>query len=227
MKTLTAFAKRCVSWGSEMKTYGKLPIYLGPFPHINLNEVMYYLYLPVVMDGDYSDIRLPRRIACCEPLITQAIKFAPRDFRYVYLSARKGWATKDSPLNRPGWHADGFGTDDINCVWWKGPGTRFANQAFDGIVSDRNRSQQQFDKQVRNDTIVTYDEGGLYGMDSSVVHSTPLIGEPCMRQYVKISFSDQQYNLENNSHNYLFDYDWPMHSRTAIRNHTNTLDSAA
>lgn len=39
-----------------------------------------------------------------------------------------------------------------------------------------------------------------------------------MRQYVKISLSDHRYNLENNSHNYLFDYDWPMFGREATRN---------
>jgi len=39
-----------------------------------------------------------------------------------------------------------------------------------------------------------------------------------MRQFIKISLSNNKYNLENNSHNYLFPYDWPMHSRELIRN---------
>jgi hypothetical protein len=39
-----------------------------------------------------------------------------------------------------------------------------------------------------------------------------------MRQYVKVSMSNHQYNLENNSHNYLFEYEWQLFSREAVRN---------
>lgn len=61
--------------------------------------------------------------------------------------------------------------------------------------------------------------GNLYALTPSAVHATPIIGNPgCMRQYVKVSLSNERYNLENNSHNYLFDYDWPLHSRDAVRN---------
>lgn len=204
--------------------FGKLPIFVRRHA-INLPEVMYYLYLPVRMDG--SDVRLPGALEVCRPLIEDSLEFTRSiyrdkpDYRYVYLSARKGWATPDNPLNRPGWHCDGFGTNDLNFVWWHGPGTRFALQAFKGIVSDHNRSMEQFGEQVRPDNVVTYGEHGLYALDSSVVHSTPIIPPPgCMRQYIKVSLSDHPYNLENNSHNYLFNYNWPMYSRAASRNDT-------
>lgn len=207
--------------------YGKAPVYLGQFEFV-LPEVMYYLYLPIVMD--YSETRVPPALRCCSGLIDRAIKYvgqvdtAHRDnYRYVYLSARKGWASPDNPLNRPGWHCDGFGTDDLNFVWWDGPGTRFALQPFQGIVSDHNRSMTQFNDQVDYKKVVTYDEHGLYVIDPSVVHATPVIESPgCMRQYVKLSMSDHQYNLENNSHNYLFDYRWDLHPRAAARNDTST-----
>lgn len=208
--------------------YGKLPVYLGQF-EFDLPEVMYYLYLPVVMDHEIADIRLPRALnVLIDPIIT-AISNAPRCYRYVYLSARKGWATPDNPLNRPGWHCDGFGTDDLNYVWWTGPGTRFALQVFYDISSDHLWSLKQFEQQVKLDSVVTYPEHGLYQIDPSVVHSTPIITKPGMRSYVKISLSDHKYNLENNSHNYLFDYDWPLHSRDVLRNdpHKAQLDYVA
>lgn len=217
---------------TDTRVYGKLPIFVSQLDAVNLSEVMYFLYLPVRMEE--SDLRLPPNLECLRNLIATAENharyFNKRVYKYTYLSARKGWATPDNPLNRPGWHCDGFGTDDLNYVWWVGPGTRFAFQPFDGICSDHNRSLRQFDEQVRQDCIHTFDERGLYQIDPSVVHATPIIPHPgCMRQYVKVSLSDHQYNLENNSHNYAFDYHWPMHPREVLRNdpHKSQLDYVA
>lgn len=202
-----------------MRNYGSAPIHVGQF-EINLSEVMYYLYLPVWMGhGDRQDIRLPPNVECCRPLIKAAAARGEYRYRFVYLSARKGWATPDNPLNRPGWHCDGFGTDDLNFVWWSGPGTRFALQPFEDISDDHVVSLRQFEAQIRPECIRSYPDRGLFMIDPAVVHATPAIGHPgCMRQYIKISLSNERYNLENNSHNYLFDYDWPLSSRELIRN---------
>jgi hypothetical protein len=198
---------------------GKPPQYLGRFD-FSLREVMYYLYLPVRMGA--SGIRLPANVECCRNLIEACSKFAAQrgqEFEYIYLSARKGWATPDNPLNRPGWHCDGYGTDDLNFVWWTGPGTRFALQKFYCISEDHQRSLMQFGEQVDLNSVVTYAAKGLYAIDAEVVHATPIIEAPgCMRQYVKVSMSNHQYNLENNSHNYLFEYEWQLFSREAVRN---------
>jgi hypothetical protein len=190
----------------------------------NLAEVMYYLYLPVVIER--SDVRLPQNVECCREIIHRSILAASQHERasyphytYVYLSARKGWATPDNPLNRPGWHCDGFGTDDLNYVWWVGPGTRFAIQNFTDISSSHTRSLEQFEEQIIPEKVVSYAERNLYELTPEVVHATPVIAAPgCMRQYVKVSLSNERYNLENNSHNYLFDYAWPLHSREITRN---------
>lgn len=204
--------------------YGNQPIHLGQFD-ISLSEVMYYLYLPVKMRRG-MEIRMPENVRICLPLIERALGHAINSGRnvyedYCYLSARKGWATPDNPLNRPGWHCDGFGSDDLNFVWWGGPGTRFAVQPFKDISADHVLSLVQFESQVEEAKIQTYPERGLYAIDSSVVHATPLLSKGCMRQYIKVSLSTHRYNLENNSHNYLFDYAWPLHSRDLIRNDTH------
>lgn len=214
------------------RIYGKLPLYLGRFA-FDLPEVMYYLYLPIRME-DCRDIRMPQNLHSCRALVDACVAHVEDElnlrYDYVYISARKGWATPDNPLNRPGWHCDGFGTDDLNFVWWVGPGTRFAHQPFEGIVSDHNRSLKQFDEQVDAARVHSYPERGLYAIDPSVVHSTPIVEAPgCMRQYVKVSVSNYRYNLENNSHNYLFNYHWPLHSREVLRNdpHKAQLDYVA
>jgi hypothetical protein len=78
---------------------------------------------------------------------------------------------------------------------------------------------RQFEEQVQPDRIISYPERNAYLLDPGIVHATPLIGAPgCFRQYVKVSLSNERYNLENNSHNYLFDYSWPMGRRQIERN---------
>lgn len=205
-----------------MKLVSSLPRDCGHY-QFDLKEVMYYLYLPVRMDG--GDLRLPENISILRTPIWDLInRVANEDidekvYRYIYVSARKGWATPDNPLNRPGWHADGFGTNDLNFVWWDGPGTRFAVQEFTGIVSDHNRALAQFDAQVREENVVSnLPAHHFYRLDPTIVHDTPRIVEGCMRTYIKISMSDHRYNLENNSHNYLFNYHWKLHPRNVVRN---------
>lgn len=224
----TEAERRCGYFTSPPR-YGQAPVRLDQFD-VDLKEVMYYLYLPVFMfeaepiDGSY--VRLPDNVRCCYPLISAAV-LAVNDarlgpYKYCYLSARKGWATADNPLNRPGWHCDGFGTDDMNYVWWKGPGTRFAVQDFGDISDNHKVSLFQFESRAPVDKNCYHPpEGFLYEINPFVVHATPIIETPCWRQYVKISFSNHRYNLENNSHNYLFDYDWPMHGREDTRNDTD------
>lgn len=238
-----------------MSRYGSPPVYLGQFEQVNLREVMYYLYLPVqfpdmeqpsryhfapaILIHGFDTMRMPEnlRVTGIQALVNRALDYATAQGRdvnqdYVYVSARKGWATPDNPLNRPGWHCDGFGTNDANFVWWNGPGTRFAVGEFEGIDADHIRSLEQFEKQITYNGRNEYgDPGrieienglahGFYYIDPFCVHSTPLINPPgCMRQYIKISLSQEKYNLENNSHNYLFNYDWEMHSRNVVRNNT-------
>ena len=218
------------------QTYGKPPVDCGHFPDVGLTEVMYYLYLPVFM-AEHTDLRspsylrLPQNVACLAPLINEAVFREADDgqeWQYIYLSARKGWATPDNPLNRPGWHCDGFGSPDMNYIWWSGPGTRFLLGNYTGISDDHVESMEEFDwiakASIENSewgVIENRPAKHLYQIDSTVIHATPELTEGCMRQFVKISFSNERYNLYGNSHNYLFDYDWPMVDRELVRNDTS------
>lgn len=221
-----------------MKTYGKPPVDCGHFPDVGLTEVMYYLYLPVFMrdvrpawDLTPSMVRTPPNLGDVRRLIFEAVlqewKAGRFDWKYIYLSARKGWATPDNPLNRPGWHCDGFGSPDMNYIWWSGPGTRFAVGALPSISDDHIVSLEQFENLLDprhlgfGIKIETPPAKHLYQIDRYVVHATPVLRYGCMRQFVKISFSNERYNLYNNSHNYLFDYDWPMVDRELVRNDTS------
>lgn len=210
-----------------MQDYGAPPQNLGDFSYISLDEVMYYLYLPIKWNFGTLGIRMPNNLHCLRPLVTKALLHAnsigvDTTSHFVYISARKGWATPDNPLNRSGWHCDGFGTEDLNYLWWKGPGTRFALQHFNNISKDHIESQKQFQAQLNAEFVIDdLPQQNLYAVNPFVVHSTPILKEACVRQYVKISISKHRYNLYNNSHNCLFNYKWDMIDRETIRNDTH------
>lgn len=217
-----------------MRRYGLAP---EPFKRDFLpawHEYMHYLYLPVVIESvGVHDIRLPPNLEFLRPVV-DAICIAELDgdgSKHVYVTARRGFATPGNPLNRPGWHADGFGTNDINFIWADRWPTRFALGEFTDISTDHVVSAAQFEQQVMDapgigpsyyaGTIRVEDgvPGTVYRLDPSVVHATPIIPPPGGdRSFFKISVSPDRYNLLGNSHNHLFDYDWKMWSRSEVRN---------
>jgi hypothetical protein len=186
---------------------------------------MHYLYLPVVMPG-HRGVRLPERLQFLRPIVDlvcaqEDIAVSLPDY-YVYVTARRGWASPDNPLNRPGWHSDGFGTNDVNYIWADRFPTRFAIQEFVDISDNHVDSLRQFEEQSDEDSVVVYPDCSLLRLDPEVIHATPVVPPPGgERSFFKISVSSERYNLAGNSHNYLFDYEWRMWSRSEIRNDPN------
>lgn len=219
-----------------MGEYGEAPVAVGPRKgklDLAWDEFMHYLYLPVLMpeselEGE-SDMgfRIPPRLA----FVREAIDRASIDFcitqggdlidYYVYVTARRGFATYDNPINRPGWHTDGFGTDDMNYVWSDRWPTEVAVQSFGEITPDHVKSVEEFKSRAHPPSIRPVEASTLYRFNPFVVHRAPTTGIPDqggMRSFLKISFSKHRYNLVGNSHNYLFDYEWEMHDRASLRN---------
>lgn len=206
-----------------MTTYSEQAVPVSSHELSGWHEFLHYLYLPVFIPG--QGLAIPKRLAFASALIIDAIEDAGlrtgRDVfdGFVYVTARRGFATPDNPLNRPGWHCDGFGTDDLNYVWWDVWGTRFADHPFTDISDDHLVSMQQFEEQVDPERVVTLPDRVLYRLSPFVVHCTPDIPAPGgMRSFLKVSFSTHRYNLIGNSHNYDLDYAWPMYPRDIARN---------
>lgn len=211
-----------------MNAYGKPPEAIAEFEIPEWDEFMHYLYLPVKMP--YSNYRLPPNLAFLRPVLTavygdQSAKWY--NSAYFYVTARRGYATPENPLNRPGWHCDGFGSDDLNYIWWDRWGTRFSEIEFPNISDDHIKSLRQFEDEIAwhrqhhssATAWKTYPDKTLYRLDRYVVHNTPIVPAPGgMRSFLKISVSEHRYNLVGNTHNYLFDYDWKMYPRDILRN---------
>lgn len=205
--------------------YGHAPEVVGQFD-LDWDEYMHYMYLPILMDPDRdiypARIRLPERLKFLVPLIEQVMlkeMYLGNEYNYIYVTARRGFACPGDPLNRPDWHCDGFGTDDVNYIWTDAYPTEFAVQEFDDISDDHVRSIEQFNEQAIETPFERHETRTLLRLDPYVVHRAPEIPVPGgERGFIKISVSNNQYNLKGNSHNYLFDYDWKMWDRAELRN---------
>ena len=201
-----------MSYGREPKVLGKL--------QLQPSEMCFVQYLPIAMPDFIGALRIPANLCWTRPIVEAAL-FAQADIsldKYIYLTVKHLWVTPDNVGNRPGWHTDGFGSDDLNIIWADKYPTEFCVQDFN--LSDcHEKSMQEMEEQVRPENILTYPEGSVILIDKWNVHRSPVIQESGFRTFVKVSISKEKYNLRGNAHNYLFPYNWEMHDRQATRNH--------
>lgn len=192
----------------------KAPEIVGKFD-IDCQEFMHVVYMPVAMP--YMSHRVPDNLECFVPLIEKVMSLESIDM-YVYLTVKHMYGGAGVPVNRPGWHIDGYGSDDVNYIWYDSVPTEFCVQDF-YLSDDHDMSIQEMDIQVKTENINTYPTKSLLRLDNKVVHRVGLSETPVLRTFAKVSVSKEKYNLKGNAHNYLFDYDWKMLDRKQERNH--------
>jgi hypothetical protein len=195
--------------------YGQESIVMGYFKLVP-EEMCFVQYLPIAFPTEqFSGVRIPQNLKWCEPLVNMCMQ---QTFdKYIYLTVKHLYVTPSNMGNRPGWHSDGFGTDDINYIWCDNYPTEFCIQDFN-LSEDCDASLKEMEQQAKVENVKTYGENTLLRLDKYNIHRTPVIGEG-YRTFVKISVSKDRYNLKGNAHNCLFDYDWEMVLRSDSRNH--------
>lgn len=198
--------------------FSREPTILGQF-QVDCRELMFVQYMPIAMPGYQPRARIPQNLRCFAPLVEAVMEEVWELGGYVYLTAKRLFVGPNCLGNRPGWHTDGFGTDDINYIWSDSVPTEFCVDQYFCLSDDHELSMRQMEQQARADNIKTYPAGSLLKLDSSIVHRCAQPSTEGYRTFVKISVSRERYNLIGNAHNYLFDYDWPMVDRQAGRNH--------
>lgn len=211
---------------NEIK-YGRAPAVLNQLS-IETGEMMHYLYLPIKLAGSRVPLVEPRLFHMTGLIaltMADARKMLGEEWHqdhYVYLTAKTLFVSPGSPGNRPGWHADGYGSDgDLNYIWHDKNPTEFAIQKFTRIPKDDIKSLATFEKQVKPECIQTFPNKTLLRLDESVVHRVGPVVETGVRTFIKVSISRHRYNLLGNSINYSLNYDWEMHDRADIRNLDN------
>lgn len=209
--------------------YGNLPTDLGLID-IAPKEMMFHMYMPISLPGS-DRVFLPEHLETFKPLIVKAWEDERERFRdeYVYLTAKTLWVSGDYIGNRPGWHSDGFGTDDINYIWADREPTDFLAPLFNGFNFEGHDCDQFYAhcnaaEESPTWNIVYYPDKHLLKLDPSVIHRSPVDFEAGMRSFAKVSISKDQYNLEGNASNYLLDLDWKMKPRNVDRNHPSKKD---
>jgi hypothetical protein len=229
--------------------YGEGPEVIRDIALPEWQEFMHYLYLPVRIPGrDWGNenvmaYALPKRLKFLEEAISAAYLDAIQSHEhlknpYIYVTARRGFATPGNPLNRPGWHCDDFGGNDLNYIWMDSYPTRVLRSDEPlKIVQDDQGSMRQMERladkigmhgghyvngwEVNTHLGLRIEEmptNTLLKLSPYVIHAAPEIIEPGMRSFFKISISSHRYDLVGNSHNYELNYDWPMYDRQALRN---------
>lgn len=219
--------------------YGEPPISLGREDLPEWTEFMHYLYLPALIPESRGNISLPPNLGFMRDLVVKAMadasqqdeRFRSLDTLHVYVTARRGFASPGNPLNRPGWHCDDFGGNDLNYIWSDRFPTRFLlSEAPIPLSDDDVESMAQMTEWanlasygVTHDGIVAEVVDSfpfhMFRLSPYVIHDTPIIPRPGgMRSFFKISVSTHRYNLLGNSRNYALDYDWPMVDRDTLRN---------
>jgi hypothetical protein len=177
-------------------------------------EFCYSVYMPVKVDNVIS---IPESLRWTTPLLLEVTQMDYKYYRYWYLTVKHMWV--DGYGNRPGWHCDGFLSDDVNYIWSDCNPTQFCVQRF-YLEEDHERSLIGMEEQADPKNIVTVGENQLLRLTSDMVHRTVPTGLPTLRTFVKISCSNSKYNLKGNATNPSMYADMGQSvARSASRNH--------
>lgn len=202
-----------------MKYYGEPPIIVSPYINVEPSEMCFVQYLPIKMSNIENlgrDIKIPQNLLWITPLVDLIINDIEEE-HYLYLTVKHIYVVPNNMGNRPGWHSDGFKTNDLNYIWTDKFSTEFCIKEFN-ITDDCEISMIEMQQQVNKDNIIVYNEKSLLKLDQYNIHRSPEIGSG-YRTFIKLSLSTERYNLQGNAHNYLFDYHWKMKKRMIERNH--------
>lgn len=198
------------------------------------SEMMFWMYLPVSEPGNMLAL-VPHNLRQFDPILSAVRADDPDRWMdsYVYLTAKTLWVEGSYIGNRPGWHIDGYGTDDLNYIWSDRAPTVFLTQQNRWMLSDDcDESLRQMEKIGRfaeaynHVGLRTYPDKHLLRLDNTVIHRSPTGFEAGMRTFVKVSLSHDRYNLKGNSVNHLLpETHWPLVDRQEVRNHPATRNA--
>ncbi len=204
--------------------HSNTPDIICPFT-VPTKEYMQYLYMPIRIKGK-PGFHLEKRLEFLRPFIVSCNEYeyyhhSYREMfrKYVYVTIKQTFVPKGIEQNRPGWHSDGFGTDDVNYVFVDKWPTEFLLGDIE-VRNDDSLSMIDMNNYADRNPGCIYqpDAGFVYRLDQNHVHRTVPAEKDGVRTFIKITFSDHKYAQEGNTHNYELDYDWSLSPRKEERN---------
>lgn len=203
----------------ESRIYGSLPEDLGPLA-LPTDEMLLWLNCPVSVPGS-ARTWIPDNLYQFSPML-QAIRTYDHDHfvdNYVYITAKTFYVPEGAPPNRPGWHSDGFGTDDVNWIWYDRAPTQFFEGRFT-LPSDCEDSMLEMARQASYNQIIEFPNRHLLRLTPEVIHRVNPHCFEGMRTFIKVSLSKDRYDLLGNSLNHDLPEAWPLYPRSPERNHS-------
>ena len=202
------------------KIYGALPADLG-LVDLSPVEMMCWLYCPIKLPGMMS-LSLPDNLAQFRGLVASVSLDAIDVWvdSFVYLTAKTLWVSPENPGNRPGWHSDGFLTDDLNYIWSDTNPTVFFHDGYrHRFTADHAASLPEMDALCEQSASTkTFPDKHLLRLDQTVLHKVGPVNKAGMRTFIKISVSRHRYALRGNSINHELATDWAYQDRLETRN---------
>jgi hypothetical protein len=205
-----------------MSSYGSKPTLIRNID-IQCKEMMFYQDM-LIKDTCRGVWVVENRLKIFSHLIRDCAKdfidnFGPVQYarNYMYLSAKHLFQPANQSYNRPGWHSDGFGSDDINYIWSNKFPTVFNNSTFN-LSNDDKLSMDEMAEQALPENDFTYPDNSLVRLDQYNIHRVATNTPAGFRTFVKVTFSKSRFNLLGNAHNYELDYTWQMKPRGIDRN---------
>lgn len=201
--------------------YGSTPADLGVFK-IDNKEMMFWQYCPI--KAPRGQCFIPSNLEQFGSIIDRVkddLGGFKWDKSFVYITAKRLWVSADNPGNRPGWHCDGFMTNDLNYIWsdsnptevWQAHRniSEYFNDGFNGrsyktikLPQDHIASMKAMEmicNDPSNGNVYSLTPKKLYRLTESVIHRVAENFQSGFRTFVKISVSDHEYALEGNSKN--------------------------
>jgi hypothetical protein len=194
--------------GSDAKFVG--------WPRAKNKEFMFWQYLPIKLAGK-TLVDYPCNLNWTASVVLTAMKdfslnVGNLDEHYVYLTAKSLYVTPNNSGNRPGWHVDGFMTEDTNYIWTDKNPTEvwYPDGMLTNVSRDHNKSMKEMKSIVNTWScyIKNLEVEALYRLDNKCLHRVSTDFKAGFRNFIKISFSKEKYLGESNSINYTLDYDW-------------------
>lgn len=201
------------------RLYGYAPVDLGLID-LDPSEMMFWLYVPIKIPG--GGFRIPDNLVQFKPIIDVVSEDCLHRWydSYVYVSAKTMHISPSNIGNRPGWHCDGFMTDDLNYIWYNENPTQFYVSNLFELTQDHTKSINEMEMIAAGDPegITTYPLKHLLRLDERVMHRVGPEPKASVRTFVKVSVSYEKYALKGNSINHALDLNWTYEDRKADRN---------
>ena len=197
-------------------------IYLDPcmtFEYCNISNMC-------IKEKRHSEYSIPENL---EFLVNQVLStiyeasdhIYKNDWDYnCYLSIKHEYVNPGSLGNRPGWHIDGFKSDQHNFIWFDALPTKIALGTFD-LTNDHDISLVEMEEQAKTKTKLVLESKHLYEMSHELVHSPCRndTDEPILRTFIKVTFTKETFNCMNNAWNYRLPHVQGYAKPKCTRNH--------